>query len=202
MNAPRQRRADDAPGVDEDRVQRDGVDHAVGADELDGNDWRAGLSMARTRRAAARAPRPSRPMTPPAVSAHIASAGRAMQNLRDHEGAALGEAVRGVGRPNAPTSRIGRNWRGGGESGAPQPVSFRDQPGLGHRLHPVAGDGDHHPAEVAAVVRDGEGVEGAGEGTAVAPASSGASSRRSRIDGGAGEGVELLGGRSTERRAR
>ena len=64
--------------------------------------------------------------------------------------------------PQAPKSSIGRNCRRGrqadGDAAAGQ---LEDQPDLGDRLHPVAGERDDLPGEVAPVVRDGEGVEAA-----------------------------------------
>ena len=67
--------------------------------------------------------------------------------------------------PIAPNTRIGRNCSAAVRPTAvPVPGELHDQPHLGDGLHPVAGQRDHLAGEVAPVVGDAQGEEGAVQG--------------------------------------
>ena len=129
--------------------------------------WRAGLSSALTAPRANTSANTIQTSTwPPIVSAHSVSAGSAIERLRDHEQLALAHAVGEHAAHRAEDEDRQELQRRGQADGGAGAGELHDQPHLGHGLHPVARERDHLAGEVAPVVRDAEGEEGAVQGGA------------------------------------
>ena len=149
----------------DDGVQRDRVDDAVGADDLDHERLPRGVvDRQHRRRAPAPARAPSTAARRPSPPGEQRQRRHHQRQLRDGQQRAASDSRSASRPPQAPNSRIGRNCRPAvrptEHAGAGQ---LDHQPHLADDLHPVAGDRDHLAAEVLAVVRDLERGERARE---------------------------------------
>ncbi len=122
---------------------------------------RVGLSTAltvpRTKTSAKTIQGATAPLT---VTAKQAERGKRHQRLGDHQQAPLREAVGEQPAPGAEEQDRQELQRRGQPDRDAAAGQLEDQPDLGDHLHPVAGERDDLPGEVAPVVGDGEGVEG------------------------------------------
>ena len=159
---PGDRRADDPRRLDDDAVEADRVDDPVGADHLD-HEALPGRVVDRVDRAH----REDREVDHPgrddagAGDREEADRGERHQRLGHHQQPPLREAVGEQPAPGAEEEHRQELQRRGQADRDAAAGQAEDQPERGDRLHPVAGERDDLPGEVAPVVGDGERVEAA-----------------------------------------
>ncbi len=149
------RRTGDSGRMDENAVEADGVEDAVGADDLDherlprrvvdGEDEAAEGDHDEDHPSRGRAARREHEQQ---------QRGDHHSRLGDHQQLALVEAVGQRAAEGAEQEDAGELQGGGDPDGDPGAGQRQDQPELGDDLHPVAGQRDDLPAEVEAVVAD------------------------------------------------
>jgi len=167
---PGERRSDDASGVHDHAVQAHRVHDPLGADELD-DEALARRVVHGVDRAAHEHERVDHPELQGARDGQRPQrgGGHGHRRLGDEEQPALGQPV-GEQPAVGPGEEDGDELKRGGQPERDAAAGeAQDEPHLGHRLHPVAGERDDEAREVAAVVGHGERGEGKAQGALMPP---------------------------------